>query len=80
MIVVSDTSPLTALLSVGEAGILTKLFHEVVIPEAVRNELLRSHSPLPGWKSSGAKTSEGGRFSRFVLCNRNRFQGPKSRA
>jgi predicted nucleic acid-binding protein len=49
MIVVSDTSPLTALLSVGEAGILTKLFREVVIPEGVRNELLRSHCPLPGW-------------------------------
>jgi len=80
MIVVSDTSPLTALLSVGEAGILLKLFGEVVIPEAVRNKLLSSHCPLPGCKPSRAKTDEGGRFSRFVLCNRNRFQGPKSRA
>ena len=42
MIVVSDTSPLTALLTVGETSILTNLFGEVVIPEAVRNELLRS--------------------------------------
>jgi predicted nucleic acid-binding protein len=49
MIVVSDTSPLTALLTVGEAGILTELFGEVVIPEAVRNELVPSHSPLPDW-------------------------------
>jgi predicted nucleic acid-binding protein len=49
MIVVSDTSPLTALVTVGEAGLLTKLFTEVVIPEAVRDELLRSHSSLPEW-------------------------------
>src|SRR5438552_9126460 len=49
MIVVSDTSPLTGLLSVGAADILTKLFSEVAIPEAVRDELLRSHSPLPPW-------------------------------
>jgi predicted nucleic acid-binding protein len=38
MIVISDTSPLTALLTIGTADILTKLFREVVIPEAVRNE------------------------------------------
>ena len=43
MIVVSDTSPLTALLTVGEAELLPKLFLEVIIPEAVRGELLRSH-------------------------------------
>lgn len=49
MIVVSDTSPLTGLLTVGAADILTKLFSEVAIPEAVRDELLRSHSPLPPW-------------------------------
>jgi predicted nucleic acid-binding protein len=49
MIVVSDTSPLTALLTVGEAEILLKLFAEVIIPEAVQNELLRSHPHLPTW-------------------------------
>jgi len=49
MIVVSDTSPLTALLAVGEAELLPKLFHEVVIPEAVRAELCRSHPKLPDW-------------------------------
>jgi hypothetical protein len=49
MIVVSDTSPLTALLTVGEADLLPKLFAEVVIPEAVRDELLRSHPRLPDW-------------------------------
>lgn len=49
MIVISDTSPLTALLSTGEADILPQLFTEVVIPEAVRDELRRSHSQLPPW-------------------------------
>jgi len=49
MIVVSDTSPLTALLAVGEARLLPELFAEVVIPEAVRDELLRSHPSLPAW-------------------------------
>lgn len=49
MIVVSDTSPLTALLTVGEAGLLPRLFAEVVVPEAVQTELLRSHPQLPDW-------------------------------
>lgn len=49
MMVVSDTSPLTALLTVGEADLLPRLFAEVVIPQAVRDELLRSHSFLPTW-------------------------------
>ena len=49
MIVVSDTSPLTALLRVGAADILPQLFNEVIIPEAVREELRRSHAQLPPW-------------------------------
>lgn len=49
MIVVSDTSPLTALLTVGEADLLPKLFGEVVIPQAVHRELCRSHPQLPVW-------------------------------
>ena len=40
MIVVSDTSPLTALLTVGEARLLPELFTEVVIHSA-RALLLR---------------------------------------
>lgn len=49
MIVVSDTSPLTALMTVGEVEILRKLFREVVIPEAVQKELRRRHTDLPEW-------------------------------
>lgn len=49
MIVVSDTSPLTGLLTIGQSDLLTKLFGDVVIPPAVRAELLRTHPVLPVW-------------------------------
>jgi len=49
MIVVSDTSPVTALLTVGRVDLLLRLFSEVVIPEAVQSELLKSHATLPEW-------------------------------
>jgi uncharacterized protein len=49
MIVVSDTSPLTALLTVEQSELLTRLFHQVIIPDAVRRELSRSHPQLPEW-------------------------------
>jgi predicted nucleic acid-binding protein len=49
MIVVSDTSPITALLAVGKADLLKQLFGEVVIPNAVGTELRRTHPELPAW-------------------------------
>ena len=49
MIVVSDTSPITALLAVKQSELLLRLFGEVIIPEAVETELLRTHSTLPAW-------------------------------
>lgn len=49
MIVVSDTSPLTGLITIGEEEILPRLFSQVVIPSGVRDELLRGHAVLPGW-------------------------------
>jgi len=49
MIIVSDTSPITALLTVGAENLLVQLFSEVVIPPAVRDELIRSHPQLPPW-------------------------------
>jgi predicted nucleic acid-binding protein len=44
MLVVSDTSPVTALLQVGCAGLLPSLFGQVLIPPAVEMELLRFHA------------------------------------
>jgi predicted nucleic acid-binding protein len=49
MIVVSDTSPLTALLTVGAQDLLPTLFSDVVIPVAVQKELLKTHVTLPEW-------------------------------
>jgi uncharacterized protein len=47
MIVVSDTSPITALLQIGLVDLLPKLYQEVVIPEAVDRELRRAHPTIP---------------------------------
>lgn len=49
MIIVSDTSPLTALLQIEQADLLSLLFGKVLIPPAVEKELLRDHERLPGW-------------------------------
>jgi predicted nucleic acid-binding protein len=46
MIVVSETSPLTAILTVGEENLLPKLFSEVVIPEAVPAPPLQEWPPI----------------------------------
>jgi len=47
MIIVSDTSPISALLTIGEIGLLQRLFGEVVAPSEVDAELRRSFSNLP---------------------------------
>ncbi len=49
MVVISDTSPLTALLLADQAELLRALFTRVVIPPAVQRELLCAHSELPPW-------------------------------
>jgi predicted nucleic acid-binding protein len=49
MIIVSDTSPITALLTVGHAAVLSQLLGEVIIPQVVETELRRSHPVLPDW-------------------------------
>lgn len=45
MIVVADTSPINYLILIGEIEILTKMYGRVVIPHAVREELLRPSAP-----------------------------------
>jgi uncharacterized protein len=47
MIVVSDTSAITALLQVNKEALLKELYGEVIIPETVERELLQAHSHLP---------------------------------
>ena len=47
MIVVSDTSALTALIQIGQVEVLARLYEQVVIPAAVEDELLQEHVSLP---------------------------------
>ena len=49
MLVVSDTSPITSLLQIGQAGILPAIFGRVLVPSAVEYELLRFHPSLPDY-------------------------------
>jgi predicted nucleic acid-binding protein len=49
MIVVSDTSCISNLLTIGHADLLRRLFGEVLIPPAVKRELLRFHAALPAF-------------------------------
>src|SRR5438105_851283 len=66
MIVVSDTSPLTALLTVGEVDLLARLFRDVIIPEAVRNELLKSHTSLFDY---GIERNRAKKYRRIIIAN-----------
>ena len=47
MIVVSDTSPITALITIQQIDLLRQLYSEVKIPPAVAEELLAYHTELP---------------------------------
>ena len=47
--IISDTTAITSLLKIGEAGLLRTLFKQVVIPQAVQEELLSYHAALPTW-------------------------------
>ncbi len=49
MLVISDTSPLIALLLTQRETLLRQIFDRVVIPPAVQGELLRVHSVRPSW-------------------------------
>jgi len=53
MIVVADTSPVNYLILIGEVEILAKMYGRVVIPNAVREELLRPSAPemVRNWTS-----------------------------
>ncbi len=47
MIVISDTSPITTLIQIGKVDLLHKLHGEILVPEAVRDELFLLHPILP---------------------------------
>ena len=49
MIVVSDTSVITSLIQIGHINLLQKLHDRILIPRAVRDELMVTHSETPGF-------------------------------
>ena len=49
MIVVSDTTAITSLLTIGRADLLQQVFGEVLIPGAVLRELRVAHREIPGF-------------------------------
>jgi uncharacterized protein len=49
MIVVSDTSCISNLLTINQCHLLAKLFGEIIIPPAVERELLRFHQTVPSY-------------------------------
>lgn len=46
MIVVADTSPINYLLLIGQIDLLPQLFQKIIIPEAVRDEMLDLGAPI----------------------------------
>lgn len=47
MIVVSDTSAISALLDIGQIDLLSAIYRDVLIPEAVERELRVAHTQFP---------------------------------
>lgn len=47
MIVVSDTSPVSNLIDIGLDQLLVELYREVIVPQAVHDELRKVHPILP---------------------------------
>jgi predicted nucleic acid-binding protein len=75
VIVVSDTTAVTSLVKIDRAVLLQDLFEHVLIPEAVRDELLKYHSDLPGFlevQAANDRTS--------VNCLRNEIDAGEAEA
>jgi predicted nucleic acid-binding protein len=66
VIVVSDSSPLITLASVGELDLLRKLYGEVLIPDCVRSEVVQANRP-------GAKDVTGAGWIRTVSAPDDSF-------
>ena len=47
MIIISDTSPINYLILIRQIDLLPQLFEQIIIPQAVYNELSDSLAPLP---------------------------------
>jgi hypothetical protein len=61
-LVISDTSPLRYLILIGQADLLPALYSEVLIPEAVADELNQPATPDPvrRWDCPSPRLASGG--------------------
>ncbi len=50
-LIVSDTTPLSCLIRIGRADLLTRLFEDVQVPSAVADELDGGKALLGDWRS-----------------------------
>ena len=67
MIVVSDTTAITSLLQIGRCELLAMLHREVLIPQAVHQELLLAHPTLPEF----LRVEFARKAPKFSACKRN---------
>lgn len=68
IVVVSDTSAISALLQIDEIDILRHLYGQILIPTAVATELQRSHSSIPDFiRTVSVKESPVLQTRRFML-------------
>jgi predicted nucleic acid-binding protein len=81
MIIVADTSPINYLVLIKEIEVLPKLYGKIVIPETVREELLRPEAPeivriwtaqAPAWIETRTPASIADSFARKARRRRTR--------
>ena len=65
MLIVSDTSPLTALLQIGRADILPLLFSRILIPSLANNQTITPDFKACHPERSGGFAERSRRISRF---------------
>ena len=71
MIVVSNTSPLTNLAAIGQFGVLSVLYHEIHIANAVWDELNAGGQRWPGGTKSRTRTGSIGTVLGIATSSRD---------
>ncbi|HEV2987453.1 MAG TPA: hypothetical protein VG759_03355 [Candidatus Angelobacter sp.] len=74
MIIVADTSPINYLVLIKEIEVLPRLYGKIIIPEAVREELLRPEAPRL-FESGPRRRLRGSRLAPRQVLQIRRSQG-----
>ncbi len=77
MIVASDTTAITTLLKAGEERLLQQMFNEVVVPQAVWDELRNFHLRLPDFVSLRPLADETQRLPKTEFLGRGEAEAIK---